>query len=106
MSWIEVEIKTHPIENGKWVKAIARIRNNETGDIRDYESREIMKDGDKHPLTFNWAENNFSCDCNRRGFFRQAGFDYELEENNVCGEGAYSVQLVNPVDGKVYYDEF
>lgn len=90
-----------------WVKVVAEIRLNSTGEIREYESEEILSDEEAHPNFFNWAENNYSCDCNRELFFlRAAGESEDGTEDTVCTDGLYSVNLRNPVDGEVYYREF
>jgi hypothetical protein len=88
-----------------WVKVTARIRRNATGEVRELECDELMEIGTDGPSVFNWQENNYSCDCNRALFFAQAGNDEDLPEH-PCGESAYAVQLVNPVTGAVFYDEF
>ena len=103
-NWQTVEIKTHPLKNARWVRCVARIRKNATGEVRRYETDEILEDGETHPSVFNWEENNFSCDCNRELFFeRSAGNEIETEE---CSDGRFSVNLENPVTGEIYYREF
>jgi len=104
MKWETIEKKSHPIKGGSWVRAIAHIRKNETGEIRQYETHEILADGEGFPSVFNWEENNYSCDCNRELFFeRAAGNEIETEE---CSDGRFSVNLENPVTGEIYYREF
>lgn len=103
-NWQTVEIKTHPLKNARWVRCVAHIRKNATGEVRRYETDEILEDGETHPSVFNWEENNFSCDCNRELFFeRSAGNEIETEE---CSDGRFSVNLENPVTGEIYYREF
>ena len=58
MDWIEVKTETHQIKNCIWVECIAEIRKNDTGEIREYETHEILEIGDEHPSVFNWEENN------------------------------------------------
>lgn len=103
MNWEVVDIPTHRLEHAKWVKAIAHIRKNETGEVRQYPTDEILEDGADHPITFNWAENNYSCDCNREIFFESAGGKECVPE---CGDGRFAVNLQNPVTGEFYYKEF
>lgn len=94
----------YPIRNeGAMYKAIAHIRNNETGEVVQHETSVCMDDnGD--PDCFNWEENNFSCDCNRGLFFyREKGLD---DPDYPCDMNAFSANLSNPVDGKVFYREF
>ena len=96
MDWIEVKKESHQIKNCIWVECIAEIRNNDTGEIREYETHEILEIGDEHPSVFNWEENNYSCDCNRFLFFKYAkNIDVSDEEfNNLeCTNGNFSVNL-------------
>jgi hypothetical protein len=87
------------------VAIIVKIRENESGIIRDYPFEAFIGSKDNFPSPFNWKENNFSCDCNRHIFFYNA-IGEEPEEDTECTYGKYSVKLVNPVDGKAYYNEF
>lgn len=106
MNWIVTEEKTN-VKNCVRVKCIAEIKNNSTGEIREHETEELLENGDEHPSTFNWAENNFSCDCNRLLFFKRAK-DEEIDEDwdVECTDGKFSVNLKNSKDGKIYYREF
>lgn len=88
-----------------WVCEGVRIRDNATGEVRPYEGHTIVDAYGETPSDFMWADGNYSCDCNRRLFFRRAGGEDD-EDGIVCGDGAYSVQVFNPVDGRVFYDEF
>lgn len=98
--------KTHPIEEAVWVKAIAHIRLNATGEVRQYETSEIKDLDSPIPSTFNWAENNYACDCNRHLFFERAGGNEPDWEEAECGEGKYAVNLANAKTGEIYYREF
>lgn len=92
------------MEGARWVRCVAHIRKNATGEVRRYETYEVLDDGSPQPSTFNWEEGNGSCDCNREIFFeRSAGVEIENEE---CSEGRFSVNLQNPMTGKFYYREF
>ena len=105
--WIEVKKENHP--NSTWVKCIAEIRKNDTGEIVEYETDEILEKGDEHPSVFNWEENNYSCDCNRSLFFKEAKnikVSDEEFDSLECSNGKYSVNLKNKKDGKFYYREF
>ena len=112
MDWIEVKKETHQIKNSIWVECIAEIRKNDTGEIREYETHEILTIGDEHPSVFNWEESNYSCDCNRLLFFNRArdeekDEDWDVECTDVeCTDGKFSVNLKNKKDGKVYYREY
>ncbi len=103
--YIIVGDSRHPIKDGVWVKIIAEIRKNDTGEIREYETCEILMNDEDYPNPFNWSENNYSCDCNRRLFFDRAGGGDE-DWNTLCTCGAFSVNLKNKKDGDCYYREF
>ena len=107
MDWIEVKKETHQIKDCIWVECIAEIRKNDTGEIRQYETHEILTIGDEHPSVFNWEENNYSCDCNRLLFFNRAKDEEKDEDWDVeCTDGKFSVNLKNKKDGNVYYREY
>ena len=94
-------------QDGVIVKCVAEIRDNETGKVRDYETDEIIFNGCEYPYIFNWEENNFSCDCNRRIFFKRVmGENEDSDFNQPCGSGKFSVNLKNKKDNKIYYCEF
>lgn len=101
--WQTVEKPSHPLKDGRWVRVTVHIRNDKTGEVREYESHEILGLGEESPSDFIWTEGNFSCDCNRYLFFQRA--KGESEDERGCGEEGYSVRLTNPVTGRVYYDE-
>lgn len=71
MNWNEVKNNTRHLNNCILVECIAEIKNNETGEIREYETTETLKIGEDYPSVFNWKENNYSCDCNKRLFFKR-----------------------------------
>ena len=107
MDYIEVVKESHPIKNGKWVKCVAQIRHNESGEIREYETDEILMDNEPYPSVFNWQENNYSCDCNRLLFFKRAGKEETESDWDVeCTDGKYSVNLKNKKNGEIYYREY
>lgn len=103
--WESVDIPTHRLKAARWVKTVVRIRRNATGEIREYPMSQILEDDESEPSTFNWSENNFSCDCNRQQFFVNGGGE-EAEGDDECTDGRYSVQLVNAANGRIYYNEF
>lgn len=103
--WIIVDVPTHPMKDADWVKTIVTIRRNRDGVVREFEETQIKHHDEDAPSGFIWEEGNYSCDCNRALFFARAGGesdDFDAE----CGEGAYSVNVRNPVDGLTYYKEF
>jgi hypothetical protein len=104
-SWQTVTIDSHPLKGSSWVRVIAEIRHNPTGEVRQHDSNEILEDGAATPSVFNWEENNYSCDCNRRLFFERA-VNPDYDDDLPCSEGEFLVRLVNPVTGQPYYAEF
>lgn len=100
--------KTHPIQNGLWVDVIVELLCVATGERRERLTHTIYKpdeDGDA-PSTFYWSEGNASCDCNRALDFLRAGGHTIEDVDPPCGDGAYLVNLRNPVTGEVFYREF
>lgn len=86
--------------------AIVHIRNNETGEIRDY-ATELLENinGKPGPWLWQWQEDGYSCDCNRAIFWGEEWQD-EYFRPACCVEGGYNVQIVEAGTGKVLYDEF
>lgn len=106
MNWIKSEEKT-TVFNCICVECIAEIKNNTTGEVREHKTIELLEEGHVHPNTFNWSENNYSCDCNRLLFFERANNEEETGDDLIeCTDGKFSVNLKNCKDGKVYYREF
>jgi hypothetical protein len=105
-----IKSKTTPNRTSSiFVECVAEIRNNETGEVREYDTEELLEKGEKHPSTFNWEEHNFSCDCNRTLFFKYANNEDVSDDefdNIECSGGKFSVNLKNKKDGKLYYKEF
>lgn len=101
--WLQI-YQEHPFHaKSWWVAVLVLIRKNSTGEVREYYSNhEILEGAATHPSTFIWTDGNYACDCNRHLFFT----NHEGEDDCCCGEGAYSVNLVNPVTGEAYYKEF
>ena len=101
------EVVQNNLPGHKKVLVVVEIRLNSTGEIREYVSEEYLEENELHPSTFNWSENNFSCDCNRELFFLRANNETEPEGTGYCiGDGKYSVRLRNKLTGSIYYNEF
>jgi len=90
---------------GVFVDAVARIRKNETGEIQESEEYLHLLEGDSSPRTFIWEDGNYGCDCNRELFFERAKGNGNFDQEE-CSEGRFSVNLVNPRNGEVFYREF
>lgn len=97
---------SHPVWKIPTVWVDVQIRHNPTGEIRvDRQWMIFEPEHGEHPSIFMFEEGNYACDCNRHLFFhRSAG--HEPEDDNPCGDAAYSVNLINPKDGRVFYREF
>ena len=96
-----------PVEKDNiWVRVDAHIREIESGDVRVLHSEGIWDDENDQLFVFNYEEGNYSCDCNRKIFWGRA-IEHEYEdEETPCGDGKYSINLVNPQTGEVVYREF
>jgi len=104
MNWNIIEVIN---DKSYRVECVAEIRNNETGEIREYITHETLDIGDEHPSVFNWEENNNACDCNRLLYFKRAKNEEKDEDWDVeCSDGKFSVNLKNKKDGKIYYREY
>lgn len=102
--WQELSIEQSLPDGSVWVRIIAMIRNNISGQIIEHEAIGILDDNEDMPSSYIWEDGNYACDCNRELFFERAKGN-ELDDT-TCGENRYSVRLINPVDGRIFYDEF
>lgn len=94
---------TPPPHDVYWLVCVTvRIKDTETGEVRERYTDLPLEGDATHPDTFNWKENNFSCDCNRHLFFT----NWESDTDMPCGKSRYLANLINPVDGKIFYQEF
>jgi len=109
-NWIEHKVEpAHQRDGWVWVEVIAEIRENNTGEVREYSCHEILdvNGNETFPDVFNWEENNNSCDCNRRVYFKRANDELKDSDWDIdCSDGLYSVNLKNAKDGVIYYKEF
>lgn len=102
--WLFMPI-TDFITGVKLIMCVAEIAQVSTGQYVEMDIKQPMKPGEPHPSIFNWKENNFSCDCNRRNFFYQAlGGSFNSE--SPCSEGEFLVNLRVKETGEVFYKEF
>jgi hypothetical protein len=99
--------KSPPHDDCLWGKIIVKIRNNETGEIRDFYTDTIISDDEGFEWNdYWWSEGNASCDCNRGLFFEEAnGKKYE-EIDTECGDGKYSINIYSEKNNKLLYSEF
>ena len=96
----------HPVWEHRIVWVDVQLRRNDSGEIRVKRNWMIFdpEDGEQ-PNTFMYEEGNYACDCNRHLFFHRAN-GVEPDDERPCGDTAYSVNLINPKDGRVFYREF
>jgi len=87
------------------VEIIVQIRDNQTGEMREYRTEDLMEEGESVPNDFIWSEGNYACDCNRLLFFLRAN-DEEEPKEMVCGDSRFTIRLLNAKDRKPYYNEF
>jgi len=104
MNWIEIDVPTHPLNDGKWVKIIAHIRRVADGEVRKMDDVAILNADEKFPSPFIWSDGNYACDCNRELFFDRAAGNKSAE--SACSDDRFEVNLVNPATGEIYYREF
>lgn len=110
--WVidSIEECLYPPGRSIHVKVVAKIRRNDTGEIRDYAEGTVhlgdaftdFPTEEDEANCFWWEEGNGSCDCNRAIFFE----GYKSENTYPCGHGAYSVNLINPANGQTIYAEY
>ena len=73
-----------PHDTNTWIQLIAKIRKNDTGEIREGKEDVLWDEDENEPHLWIWEEGNFSCDCNRELFFnRYGGVDADETE---CGD--------------------
>lgn len=70
----------------------------------DYPSPEyLIAEDDGEPNLYNWQEGNYSCDCNRSGFFAQ--WRNEEQEDDTCGDKRFSVMIFNRDTGDLIWED-
>jgi hypothetical protein len=89
-----------------WVHPLAQIRENATGEVREYVSLHILDSNPGWPSTFIWSDGNYACDCNRRLFFEYAVGRKPDEIETECTDDLFSVNLLHPQTRTVFYREF
>lgn len=77
----------------KYIFTLLDTRNNKLIDCSDnfeWDEEELM--------LFQWTQNNFACDCNRRDVM------YGSSDNHTCG---YEVKLlkITDINGKLIYEK-
>lgn len=75
-----------------------QIRRNADGVIRNHQET-LPWNG-----PYIWEDGNYGCDCNRSLFFARAANEPEPEEPE-CGDGAFSVRIVDDNLNELYADE-
>jgi hypothetical protein len=97
-----------PHDRTEWVRVVCRIRNNATGEIRERQEECVWDETEDGwtgkmigPSTFWWSDGNMACDCNRSTLFHGAE-----DHDDSCSDNRYSLELLNPKTGVVFYTEF
>ena len=84
---------------------VANIRNNGTGEIRNYDTYDDIEDGEILPSTYIWEDGNYACDCNRGLFFGYSIGEKYKDIDHECGDEKFAVNLTLH-DGTVFYREY
>lgn len=84
------------------MKAVAKIKDIRTGEIRCCNTKIWETDGSPNPYI--WEEGNYACDCNRHLFFERA-IGNEPDDNELhCETDFYRVELF--VNEKLIYSDY
>lgn len=77
------------------------IRNNETGEVRDYRMwDDPEKNWQNEQDVFWWFEGNGNCDCNRSHFFENAAGNSEAEFDQ-CGHERFTITAIIMDNGDI-----
>ena len=88
----------HPdVYNAIWVKVIAIIKNNKTGEIRSCPDFDFWDEDTSTPYCFHYEMGN-DCDCTKGRLFNN--------HNYKCGDTRFSRNMACPKTGEIYYREF
>lgn len=82
--------------------SIVYIRRNSDGVVRDYKD-DWPWEKSNSGVEYQWADGNYSCDCNRKLFFCRAA--NEPEEDIECGDSAYDVRITDDAGKEIYADD-
>jgi hypothetical protein len=74
------------------------------GERRTLDGEHLFFEDDGESLhTFIWSDGNYHCDCNRAGFFAEAGGEEGVDE--PCTNGKYHVRIEDIEDGGMLYED-
>ena len=62
------------------------------------EHRDTFEWSDENLMLFNWTQNNFACDCNRRDVM------YGSSDSHNCGDEVKLLKITD-ANGKLIYEE-
>ena len=62
------------------------------------EHRDTFEWSDENLMLFNWTQNNFACDCNRRDVM------YGSSDSHKCGDEVKLLKITD-ANGKLIYEE-
>lgn len=105
--WREVEVDGR-YGDTKWVEIRVRVQQNATGKIREFNQQAVFDTDESMPSLYIWKHGNYACDCNRELMFNRFKEPDvpKAEPEPTCSYGRYSVQLLNPMTGEIFYDDF
>ena len=83
------------------MRVFAKITDTKTGQSVVADTGDEW-DGEYSIVSFDWLENNHSCDCNRCIHFEDAGG--ETDYDGECGDGRFHVSLIDP-DGNILAED-
>ena len=88
------------------IPCIAAIKQNSTGEIREFPIFLFIEEGETEPDFYDWECGNYSCDCNREEFFYCVGEQYEYTGYSGCSDDRFSVNIFNEETKEVIYKEY
>ena len=77
----------------KYIFTLLDTANNQLIEYRD-----TFDWTDENSMLFQWTENNFSCDCNRRDKM------YVFSDNHICGDEVVLLKITDN-NGKLIFEE-
>lgn len=91
------ELSTRLMAQTRPARALIHIRDDETGEVVIHEEDTDLNT--LHDLLFEWLENNYSCDCNRKLYWMRAKGYREADPGEChCGDTRYSITNIEPLD--------
>jgi hypothetical protein len=70
----------------------------DTANNKLIEHRDTFDWTDENSMLFNWTQNNFSCDCNRRDKM------YGFSDEHICGDEVILLKITDE-NGNIIFEE-